>query len=65
MSTNATVRTQSPLTATCGALTSRLLPSIGAALLGLALLGVMGFAHLDVVHNAAHDVRHSAAFPCH
>jgi len=61
----ATVRTQGPLTATSGALASRLLPSIGAALLGLALLGVLGFAQVGVIHNAFHDVRHSAAFPCH
>jgi len=25
----------------------------------------VGFSHLDVVHNAAHDYRHSMAFPCH
>jgi cobalt transporter subunit CbtB len=26
---------------------------------------MVGFSHIDVVHNAAHDVRHSNAFPCH
>jgi len=26
---------------------------------------VVGFSHIDVIHNAAHDVRHSNAFPCH
>lgn len=36
-----------------------------AALLGLALLFAAGFAETDVLHNAAHDTRHSAAFPCH
>jgi cobalt transporter subunit CbtB len=28
-------------------------------------VGVVGFSHIDVVHNTAHDVRHSNAFPCH
>jgi cobalt transporter subunit CbtB len=25
----------------------------------------VGFAPVSAVHNAAHDTRHSAAFPCH
>jgi len=33
--------------------------------LGLFIVGMVGFSHIDVVHNAAHDVRHSNAFPCH
>ena len=36
-----------------------------AALLGLFVIGFVGFSHLDVVHNAGHDYRHSMAFPCH
>jgi len=32
---------------------------------GLALLFFVGFAPISAVHNAAHDTRHSAAFPCH
>ena len=36
-----------------------------ALALGLFVVGVVGFSHLDVMHNAAHDVRHSNAFPCH
>jgi len=36
-----------------------------AMALGLFILGVVGFSHIDAVHNAAHDVRHSNAFPCH
>jgi cobalt transporter subunit CbtB len=35
------------------------------ALLGLFVVGVLGFAHMDVLHNAGHDYRHSMAFPCH
>jgi cobalt transporter subunit CbtB len=33
--------------------------------LGVFIVGVVGFSHIDVVHNAAHDTRHSNAFPCH
>ena len=36
-----------------------------AMLLGIFIVGFVGFSHLDVVHNAAHDYRHSMAFPCH
>jgi cobalt transporter subunit CbtB len=32
---------------------------------GLALVAVVGFAPSVAVHNAAHDTRHAAAFPCH
>lgn len=43
----------------------RLAQSLMAVALGLFILGVVGFSHIDVIHNAAHDVRHSNAFPCH
>jgi len=36
-----------------------------AAFLGLFVIGVAGFSHIEAIHNAAHDVRHSLAFPCH
>jgi cobalt transporter subunit CbtB len=36
-----------------------------AMTLGLFIVGVVGFSHIDAIHNAAHDVRHSNAFPCH
>ena len=36
-----------------------------AALLGGFLIWGVGFSHIDMAHNAAHDARHSAAFPCH
>lgn len=35
------------------------------ALLGFFIVGFLGFSHMDVVHNAGHDYRHSMAFPCH
>jgi cobalt transporter subunit CbtB len=36
-----------------------------AMALGLFIVGIVGFSHISAVHNAAHDVRHSNAFPCH
>ncbi len=43
----------------------RLRQALMAMALGLVIVGVVGFSHIDVIHNAAHDVRHSNAFPCH
>ena len=36
-----------------------------AMALGMFVVGVVGFSHISAVHNAAHDVRHANAFPCH
>ncbi len=36
-----------------------------AAILGFLIVCGVGLAPMDVVHNAAHDARHSFAFPCH
>lgn len=36
-----------------------------AAMLGLVIVFGVGFAPSDVVHNAAHDGRHSLSVPCH
>ncbi|RVC79859.1 cobalt transporter subunit CbtB [Mesorhizobium sp. M4A.F.Ca.ET.022.05.2.1] len=44
---------------------SRFMQLAMAALLGIFVVGFVGFSHLDAVHNAAHDYRHSMAFPCH
>ncbi|MBT3347495.1 MAG: CbtB-domain containing protein [Thiotrichales bacterium] len=40
---------------------------VGAVLLGLTILFGVGFmqGQADIAHNAAHDTRHSFAFPCH
>ena len=43
----------------------RLVPAVAAMLLGSFLVLGVGFAQIDTVHNAAHDGRHSFAFPCH
>ena len=41
------------------------MPAFVAFLFGAFLVFCAGFAHSDTVHNAAHDTRHSFAFPCH
>lgn len=46
-------------------LKDKILPAILAGMLGLALLYAAGFAETAQLHNAAHDGRHSASFPCH
>ena len=45
--------------------TRRLLPALAAAMLGMAILFGVALANSDTIHNAAHDSRHAAAFPCH
>jgi cobalt transporter subunit CbtB len=35
------------------------------AFFGLSLVWLSGFANADVLHNGAHDSRHSLVFPCH
>jgi cobalt transporter subunit CbtB len=43
----------------------RLKAALVAATLGVGLLFVSGFAPATMLHNAAHDWRHSHNFPCH
>ena len=45
--------------------TERLAAGLLALLLGSLFIGIVGFAQIDAIHNAAHDGRHSFAFPCH
>jgi cobalt transporter subunit CbtB len=47
------------------ALKDKLIPALMAAGLGAVLLFGAGFASMEALHNAAHDSRHSAGFPCH
>ena len=44
---------------------SRVMQLALAAFLGIFVVGFVGFSHIDAVHNAGHDNRHSMAFPCH
>ena len=39
--------------------------SIIALILGVFMIIGVGFAPMEIVHNAAHDTRHSLSFPCH
>ena len=45
--------------------TRRLLPALAAVVLGVVVLFGVALANSDTIHNAAHDTRHAAAFPCH
>ena len=44
---------------------SRAIPIFAAALFGMFIVGGVGFSHIEAVHNASHDYRHSMGFPCH
>jgi len=44
---------------------SKVMPAVVALLFGAFLVIGIGFAHSDIIHNAAHDSRHSFSFPCH
>jgi len=43
----------------------RLITGTVAALLGTFMMLGVGFAHVEAVHNSAHDTRHAFSFPCH
>ena len=36
-----------------------------AIMIGVFVIAAVGFAGPEVLHNAAHDIRHGLAFPCH
>ncbi|MDE1166567.1 MAG: CbtB-domain containing protein [Pseudomonas sp.] len=59
------VITHSHAGSTTATQSQRLVAAIGAAVLGACLVYFAGFSHIAAVHNAAHDTRHSSAFPCH
>ena len=46
-------------------LSERTRTALAAAALGVMILWAVGFAPAGIVHNAAHDTRHTMAFPCH
>lgn len=43
----------------------RFAAGILALLVGSFLIFGAGFAHSNVLHDTAHDVRHANGFPCH
>jgi cobalt transporter subunit CbtB len=46
-------------------LSDRMTAGILALLVGSFLIFGAGFAHSNVLHDTAHDVRHANGFPCH
>lgn len=44
---------------------SRVVQLVLAGVCGIFITGFVGFSHIEAVHNAGHDYRHSMAFPCH
>ena len=44
--------------------TSMLQP-LFAIIIGIFIVGFVGFSQIGAVHNAAHDTRHANGFPCH
>ena len=41
------------------------MPALFALALGVFILFGTGFAGASMLHDAAHDSRHTVAFPCH
>jgi cobalt transporter subunit CbtB len=54
-----------PVPAAAASRRNAVLPALAAAFLGLLVVWGVGFSHIEALHNAAHDTRHSNAFPCH
>lgn len=46
-------------------LNERMAAALVAGCLGLVFIYGVGFAHPQVLHDAAHDTRHAFTFPCH
>ncbi|MFT7372735.1 MAG: cobalt transporter subunit CbtB [Oleiphilaceae bacterium] len=44
---------------------SSAMQTFGALTFGVIMIFAVGFMPVDAAHNAAHDTRHSLAFPCH
>lgn len=44
---------------------SSTLQIIATGLIAIVVLYGVGFNEMSVAHNAAHDARHAAVFPCH
>ena len=56
-----------PATSDSGVSTRRMTAALLLILAGLVLIFTVGFAQGSggFLHNAAHDTRHAATFPCH
>ncbi len=42
-----------------------IVPALLAITLGLFIVATVGFSHIGIIHNGAHNTRHANAFPCH
>ena len=62
MSTSATSTLARPIASSAIA---RIAQAASAICFGAVIVGFVGFSHIEAVHNAGHDNRHSMAFPCH
>lgn len=62
MSLSASTTVARPQTATA---ISKHVQALASICFGLVVVGFVGFSHIEIVHNAAHDTRHANAFPCH
>lgn len=58
-------RTETQTALTSLSTQQRLVTGTIAALLGTFMMLGVGFAHVEAIHNSAHDTRHSMSFPCH
>ncbi len=45
--------------------TSTILKSLIVIAFGFSMIMLFGFASPELIHDAAHDVRHIMTFPCH
>ena len=56
-----------PATSDAGVSTRRMTAAVQMVLTGAVLIFTVGFAQGSggFLHNAAHDTRHAASFPCH
>ena len=50
---------------TTAAISNDKIAALLSLLLGTAFIFLIGFSNIEVMHNAAHDTRHSSSFPCH
>ena len=65
MMKNQTTTATAPRTAAVSTSIPKPLQLAGAFLLGTVILYGAVFVQSPAVHSAAHDMRHSAGFPCH
>jgi cobalt transporter subunit CbtB len=56
---------QAPALQTLAGTRAGAIPALLAMAAGVMLMYVVGFSGSEVLHNAAHDSRHSFSFPCH